>query len=392
MKRIILAVCFTIFMVSTVEAQTIHWLTFIDTNDPNVGEIDILGRKVLYRHFIDEVNAALAPKGYSNDIQDFYGNATTPENCKAAVQLLRISNPDDIIVFYYIGHGCRPITDIEYIKQHPYPQMCMQVKFPEDKYIPLEWVDKELSNKGARLSVTIGMCCNSFSNTTIKEGPSFTPNYGASYMSGKKVAQIQHLFLSEKGNVLATSASPTQTSGCLKSDFGIIDAYTTVLCSIFKDSLDDLDGHLTWDLLLDSMSSIVNNVTMGTQTPFHKTHLAQANQPKQVSPKPVSPKSTNNRDDILKALSHNLGTLINVNLSESERIQLSKKLEDLFTSNSIVRILGQDTDTAIDKENASVFLGRLATSRLLLNVSIVDCTFEEDNRISSMKVREIYER
>lgn len=150
MKKIILAICILLSM-GVAEAQTIHWITFIDTNDKNVGKIDVLGREVLYSHFVNEVNAALAPMGYSSDIQDFYGDKVTPENCKAAVELLRINTPDDIIVFYYIGHGGRPVTDMDYMMKHPYPQMCMQLKFPESKYIPLEWVYQELSSKGAPL-------------------------------------------------------------------------------------------------------------------------------------------------------------------------------------------------------------------------------------------------
>ena len=50
----------TLALVLTIaaQAQTIHWLTFIDTTDDNVGRIDILGRQVLYNRFINVINAA----------------------------------------------------------------------------------------------------------------------------------------------------------------------------------------------------------------------------------------------------------------------------------------------------------------------------------------------
>ena len=88
MKKLIAAICFLLSVVA-VEAQTIHWITFIDTNDENVGKIDVLGRKVLYSHFVNEVNAALAPLGYNSDIQDFYGDRVTPENCKSSVEIIK---------------------------------------------------------------------------------------------------------------------------------------------------------------------------------------------------------------------------------------------------------------------------------------------------------------
>lgn len=406
MKKFISMFCF-LLTIAVAEAQTIHWLTFIDTNDKNVGEIDVLGRKVLYTHFVNDVNAALAPKGYSSDIQDFYGDKVTPENCKAAVELLRISNPDDIIVFYYIGHGGRPVTDAGYMMEHPYPQMCMQLKFPESKYIPLEWVYKQLSSKGARLSVTIGMCCNNLSNISIKDGPTFSPNYSTTYMSGNKLARIQDLFLNVKGNVLSTSASPMQTSGCFSSDFGIIDRYTTVLCDIFNSALDDYSKTLTWDDLLGAISSIIDKNTNGEQTPIHETHVVTATPPATKIPDvptqqqvqqtkqqqaPGTTKRQGDGDDWINNLTNILGTLINVNVAEYDRIQLEQCLNSLFTDDAQVRILPQDSNKVIDREEASTFLGRLATSRLLLKVAVVEGSFDSNKKIKSLKVREIYKK
>jgi len=405
MKKLFLTISFLLTTI-VVSAQTIHWITFIDTNDRNVGQIDVLGRQVLYSHFINEVNAALAPKGYKAVIHDFYGDKTTPENCKAAVELLRV-DPRDIIVFYYIGHGGRPNTDPGYMAKHPYPQMCMQLKFPESKYIPLEWVHNKLSSKGARLSVTIGMCCNSLSNISIKEEPKFAPNYGATYMSASKQACIQDLFLNVKGSVLATSASPTQTSGCFNSQFGVIDRYTTILCLIFDNALDQLNGKLSWDNLLNEMRSVIHEKTNGQQTPIHETHLTAAPAPQPTKPNVPSEQNVRKTQqqqvqqqtqqkglggEWINDLTGYFDALISTSLSESERIESEKNLRSLFAQGAQVRILGQDSDNSIDREDADVFLGRLATSRILLKVMVVDGTFDANNRIKSLKVREIYKK
>lgn len=50
MKKVIFLLSMLLMSAMTY-AQTIHWLTFIDTKDENVGEIDILGRKVLYGRY-----------------------------------------------------------------------------------------------------------------------------------------------------------------------------------------------------------------------------------------------------------------------------------------------------------------------------------------------------
>jgi len=74
-----LIIMLAIVLPTLVNAQTIHWLTFIDTTDKNVGQIDKNGREVLYNHFVNVVNAALTEKGYKTNIQDIYGTTLTPQ-------------------------------------------------------------------------------------------------------------------------------------------------------------------------------------------------------------------------------------------------------------------------------------------------------------------------
>ena len=54
MKKTALLILALVLTFAT-QAQTIHWLTFIDTTDDNVGRIDILGRQVLYNRFINVI-------------------------------------------------------------------------------------------------------------------------------------------------------------------------------------------------------------------------------------------------------------------------------------------------------------------------------------------------
>lgn len=109
MKKILLTLSLLLITVMS-QAQTIHWLTFIDTRDDRVGEVDVLGRKVLYGRYVNLINAALASKGYTAKIYDYFDTRLSPENCKAAIQNLRCQ-PNDIIMFYYIGHGGRALND-----------------------------------------------------------------------------------------------------------------------------------------------------------------------------------------------------------------------------------------------------------------------------------------
>ena len=78
-------------------------------------------------------------------------------------------------------------------------------------------------------------------------------------------------------------------------------------------------------------------------------------------------------------------------MSQRERIALASKFEQAFTNNAIVRIMSQDGSFVVNKEDVSTFLGRIATSRLLENVTVVDAT-ANDSGINSLRVREVYKK
>lgn len=440
MKKI-LTVIITLVLAITSQAQTIHWLTFIDTTDPNVGQIDVYGRNMLYGYFINEVNGALAEKGYKSDIQDFYRYQVTPENCKQAINMLNVTNPDDIIVFYYIGHGGRPSSDSNYIKNHPYPQMCL-AQHDQNKFIPLEWIDEQLRNKGARLAITLGMCCNNISNEiSVKDAPNFTSSYSPIYMSANKRKRIQKLFFNTRGNVLATSASPGQTSGCFQiapdnplfpNPANYRDRYTYAICSFFQTELDKCNQSLDWNDFLALISKFVNHYSNGQQTPIHEVHIAKEEGPQPVKPKtptseeiqntknkqsqiPTRPKTDSNssnsgskvetkQESIAVIMNENswkndltnyLTMLINTRLNDDERQKLERELSSiLFADNAKIRFLGQNSETVIDRADASDWLGLLATNPdgRILKVVVEEGTLDSNKRIKDLKVREIYKK
>lgn len=49
----------TICLSVGLNANTIHWITFIDTDDPNVGDCGKNSRNILYARFFEVVNAEL---------------------------------------------------------------------------------------------------------------------------------------------------------------------------------------------------------------------------------------------------------------------------------------------------------------------------------------------
>lgn len=385
MKKLLI-ITFLLLIVFSAGAKTIHWITFVDTTDPNVGTLDVNGHKVLYDNFVNEVNAALAENGYKSDVQNFIGYQVSPTNCTSVVKNLKVQDPNDIIVFYYIGHGGRPNSGPGLIENNPFPWLYL-AQSDGNKCVSLEWIYKNLKDKGARLTVTIGMACNVLDNDiTIKSGPTFSVNYGVSKMSNNKLKHIQELFLNAKGSVIATSSLPTQSSIGANTIFGPMDFYTAAICQVFKNELSSWSGNFTWNSFLDRVERLVSATSDGQQTPFYQAHLSTSPTPTKTPPTATPIKPT--RD--INVLTNKLTELANSSINEETRISLEQSMNSLFTNNAVVRILSQDGNTVVDKEDYDVFLGRLSTSRLLLKVTVIDGEFDSNNRITQLRVKETY--
>lgn len=397
MKKTVLMIM-AMVMALTMQAQTIHWLTFIDTTDDNVGRIDILGRQVLYNRFVNVINAALAPAGYSSDIQDYYGTRTTPENCKDAIQNLKCDDKD-IIVFYYIGHGTRAKDD-----PTPYPQMLL-ASTNIDKFIPLSWVNDQLKKKGARLAVTIGMCCNVVQDVTSKVSPTFSVNYGNTYVDDAAINNIQKLFLENTGNIIVSSASPSQSSIAIPVTTDIvpagkyIDLFTTSLIHVFDHHLKN-NKNITWEAVLDNLKEYVNDASIGRQTPIYEANIngsKRVDGGKRQTGQDETPLNQNDGDDEkLNRMVRLLDLIVDSSLKEEERMVGAALFKVAFLADDAeVKILAQDGDLVVDKETGEDFIDRISTSHILLKVAIESCKYVSDGdkiKVKEMRVREIYKK
>lgn len=393
MKKLILIFMLYLLWGTGMYAKTIHWLTFIDTTDRNVGEIDKSSRQLLYSRWIDLVNSTLKDNGYSVDIIDVYGTNTTPENCKSIVNNFNC-NADDIIVFYYIGHGT------ENTGASRFPLMLMGQVNP-NKFVPLSWVHNTLKNKGARLTVTIGMCCNARQGVAGRVEPTFSANYGNTYVSEEQSNCIKKMFLNYQGDILITSASPNESSWACGTPIGPTDYFTFRLIDQFNNELPEMSNP-TWDSMMNSIKEDVyndvrNNASLqsqapgSTQTPIWEANLNSASTPTPTPPDRPGTERVSDKSEILNTLSNALSYISSTKVSQKERISLAGKLEQVFASNTIVRIMSQDGSFVVNKEEISIFLGRIATSRLLENVTVVDAT-ANDSKINSLRVREVYKK
>lgn len=134
-----------------------------------------------------------------------------------------------------------------------------------------------------------------------------------------------------------------------------------------------------------------NQAPGSTQTPIWEAKLTSASAPSPTTPDKPNTERVSDKSEMLNTLTNVMSYLSSTKVSPKERIALAGKIEQAFTSNAIVRIMSQDGNLVVDKENISIFLGRIATSRLLENVIVVDAT-ANDSGINSLRVREVYKK
>ena len=202
MKKVLLLAFVTIlFMIGNASAQTVHVINFCNTLDPNIGcEVD-------YSRTKQEAGLIAAYLNYGIRFYNGEGNNCSKENLMNTLNSLKC-NKNDIVLFYYSGHGTRSKQD-----NSEFPQMCLKYNsaYDEDKFVPVHTVIEKLQAKGARFTLVMTDCCN---NPVSGVSPkSLMSKDGGSMVDSDVVARnYRKLFLESQGMVVLTGCKKGQCS------------------------------------------------------------------------------------------------------------------------------------------------------------------------------------
>ena len=260
MKHIWFTIAF-LFIAFAVDAQTIHWIIFADTQDPNNGSEVRNSMNAYTTQFIDRINDAIIAKGYLPRQKTYSGSDFTEAKCKDVINSLSCGK-DDIIVFYYLGHGGRAQMGKEeatsYNNKFPWPDLAFDKANSNESIngLTLNSIHSSLKQKGVRLTITIGMCCNAHSSQYKKHGMS-TQSRRYKIVSKKFAKKVgQQLFLKSRGDVLVASAQPGQFSYGGNYGGQDVDCFTAALCETVDSYANNDSGeNVTWSSFLNEVSS-----------------------------------------------------------------------------------------------------------------------------------------
>jgi hypothetical protein len=167
----------------------LHALFVIDTNDPQIGTstaVDLADLRA-------EVEKAATIARLNLSYQEITGNDFRPYNVERAIKEMKVG-PNDVIMFYYSGHGLRFPGQISI-----WPQFDMPVPLPFDR------VQGWLQAKKPRFLLAMADACN----TVVEEDDG---GMGTSFRSIDAANGYNDLFNRFQGEIFVTSSLPGQFS------------------------------------------------------------------------------------------------------------------------------------------------------------------------------------
>lgn len=157
MKRVLI-IMWVAMLPWCMQAQTFHSIVMVNKEEPN-RQVDRIADFNNMTAFLGQIAKTL---GYRHDLKTYSGSAFRASNALAAVEGLNVA-ANDIVVFYYSGHGANWDDD----------------EWPHMAFLDRQYSETAIYNKlrekysQAKLILCISDCCNMDSEGSRKEKKSY---------------------------------------------------------------------------------------------------------------------------------------------------------------------------------------------------------------------------
>lgn len=379
MKCIKLILFMFMVLSQSLGAQTFHAIIFADTEDERIGKSTNLDLNNVSNMLVE---AQSSLKGEMEFIYYIYPESyCSPQNLRKVLDNIRCQS-DDVVFFYYSGHGVRSVDDTS-----PYPQMCLGLSLDEQsKMISVEGVDRAIARKKPRLRFVITDCCNSEDEFVT---PKLEISKGNSVVNSKKKSNYSKLFLEKYGNVIVTSSKAGETSSCNEEIGGF---FTFCLLAVLENAIQQ--NVSDWNVIMKAVQESTEDVSSNRMHPVYEVALSDAPSLVQENSEPDSDAQTLYSEEVATQdrLLPDLLQLIDTNNGAQKRLDMVTPLlrKHFANSNVLVEAVGKDSRTIVNSESAQDFLERLGTSFFLVNFNILSAKRDANQKITYLKVHEVY--
>ncbi len=351
-------------------AQVFHAIIACNTIDKSVGAYmaDEL------TNVSDMVQTIAAALDCELDFQTFDGYTCTRDNVTQYINEMDVDK-DDVVLFYYGGHGGRAKDN----EDDPWPQMCMNADISsESLFLPAARVERLIAEKSPRLRIILTGCCNSEdARISIKplyaEGPA-----GPTILGDYDAEAYKKLFLEAKGKVMMTSSKRgTVSAACSGGSFFSIALLSTL------DAVGMNNVNPDWNAVCEDVKGNASQIAASysrTQEAYYDVDVSGSGSGSGGGVVPPVPST----DNLFKALQ----TLVNHDYTVDERLdKMASVKSKYFTSDAHVITVGRDGKTRVMYEEVGDFLRRLALSKNIKQINVLEGSDGNNSLITVHEVR-----
>ena len=395
MRRIILLSVMSLLLGASVNSQTLHAIIFANTKSPgNPQKINDIGIgpsvTVDFERMSIEMTSIANFINYNLKKYYYYD---TPDRFSRSSLINVLNNlscgKDDIVFFYYSGHGARYENE-----ESDYPEMILKVPYgpasPNEIY-PLYDVYKKIMSKSPRLTIVLGDLCNSIWEGAYKD---YNSSRGVSIKSMSICDIYKNLFLNVKGGLIATSSEPGQTSGG-RIDIGGIFTASFLDC---LGSFASQGQNVSWEILFENTIIKAQQRSKPDdrgkkQTPVYSVNdLVKVESPTNISHQNTQTTSNDSQTTAQDNLADVLTLIANDKNTQKERIRnISTTLSKYFSNPQVkVQVVGRDSKTIVNTTKASNYLNYLSIATKMEQVMVVEEKKDADGKIIYLKVHEMH--
>lgn len=373
-KLIIFSILWLFSLKGFADPVTIYPIVFCNTLDKKIGKSCLNDKE----RFSTELAAIQAAIGCDDvDWSNIYtGDQCSKENLDAVISELECTN-NDVIFFYYSGHGVRSskTSDSEWL-----PQMCLKYEYyDEDKFASAKKVLDRLKAKNPRLIIFITDCCNNKAEWVSQK--SLIEEADDIDTQTMDVAALRKLFYDSKGTVVATSSKVGQPS--IGFDRGGL--FSLAFWSeMYKIEQKQAGSDISWDTLLDATIKRTLRDSQNKQTPLKDVNVVSSH----ITPpfnEPIPVVDTNND----KELKNSLMTLLDKSISPLKREdKIQGIINKFFNPGATVTVLRRNGTVNFRPKAAYDYLDELALSKSVKGLIIKDCE-TKNGKYSNINLIEI---
>lgn len=215
MKKVLLSLILCLWLVpDCIVGQTFHAIIFANTKSPGKdGRWETgIGPSVTVDFQRMGLEMTTIAKSIGYQLKKYYYYDTPESFSRKSLERVLTNltcNPNDIVFFFYSGHGGRAVNATD-----RFPEMVLKVPngpVYDSQLYPMSDVYQRLKSKSPRLVIVMGDLCNS-----IVEGyyHASSASKGATVLSKGTCDTYKNLFLNVKGGLIVASSEPEETSGC----------------------------------------------------------------------------------------------------------------------------------------------------------------------------------